>query len=74
MPAHFYTARFCLKQSRHKTGLSPLGWNGTVSFFPQLEQVISNIWRGPALYPPPLLSPILAFFAARQLGHRTGEF
>lgn len=64
----YYAPRCCRKQSRHNTGRSPRGWNGTVSFLPHLAQVISNDWRAP----PP--SPMRAFLAERHSGQRTGAF
>jgi len=52
-----------LKQSRHNTGLSPLGSNGTVSCLPQLAQVIGKLPRDPCMS---------AFFLDLQSGQRVG--
>jgi hypothetical protein len=37
----------CWKQAEQYTGLSPLGWKGTLASWPQLEQVALNISRSP---------------------------
>jgi len=36
-----------LEDVEQYTGLSALGWKGTLAMLPQLEQTASNIWRGP---------------------------
>src|SRR3989344_259413 len=59
-----FSPSFCLKQSLQKTGLLPVGLNGTWHLFPHLSQVVSNISNlfsnlPESLSLPPPLSPFL---------------